>query len=221
MEDKRKAVLIGATGLVGKELLTLLLAEGHYKKVQVLARKPAVTTHPKLEWHTVNFDEPEAYTHLLDAHDAYCCLGTTMKNAGSKEAFYKVDFTYVVQFAEACQQRSVKNFFLVSSMGANADSFFFYNRVKGETEKRLQEMNFSTLQIFRPSMLLGKRDEVRLGEGIGKGFVQVFSPVIARRYRGIPGKTVAKAMLLKAKKPGSGVQVYLSDKIHDICQRGQ
>jgi len=150
------------------------------------------------------------------ADDVYCCLGTTIKKAGSKEAFYKVDHTYVVQLAQVTAGKGATQFLVVSSMGADAGAMFFYNKVKGEMERDVQQQGLNTVHIFRPSLLLGEREEVRTGEEVASKVMEPLSKLMIgplKKYKPIAGETVAKAMLYAATQNQYGVHIHPSDEI--------
>ncbi len=194
----KTALVIGATGLIGKHLTIKLLKSNFYEKVKVLVRKPLDINHPNLEQIIVDFDNLD--TSKIIADDVFCCLGTTMKKAGSKPAFYKVDFTYPLEVAKAALSNGAKQYLIVTAMGADEKSMIFYNRVKGEIEKALSDLHYPTLLIFRPSMLIGERDETRLGEKIGEILMNSLSFLIPEKYKAIEGEKVANAMLTLAQK---------------------
>jgi uncharacterized protein YbjT (DUF2867 family) len=147
---RKTALLAGATGLIGSHLLPLLLASERYSKVIVLGRRPLTQVHPKLVQVVTNLNQLEARRLQLIADDVYCCLGTTMQQAGSKEAFYQVDFQYVVQLAALASSNFAAQFMVVSSLGADAESRVYYNRVKGEMEAAVRQASFRAIHIFRP-----------------------------------------------------------------------
>lgn len=212
----KTALLAGATGLIGSQLLLLLLASERYAKVIVVGRKAVPTIHPKLVQVVTELDQLDEIRLKLIADDVYCCLGTTMKQAGSKEAFFKVDFLYVVQLAALTASNFAAQFMVVSSMGADADSAIYYNRVKGEMEAAVRQTPFRAIHIFRPSLLLGERAQPRLGERLGAVALQLVSPLLRGpllKYRPVAGATVAAAMLHAAEDDGRGVRVHLSDEL--------
>ncbi|NME72625.1 oxidoreductase [Flammeovirga aprica] len=210
----RIALVVGSTGLIGQHLLEKLSKNSNYSQIIALTRKPLNTQHSKVKEIIVDFEQLDAVKIDNTIDDAFCCLGTTMRKAGSKEAFYKVDFTYCVNFGKLALQNGAKNFQIISSMGASASSPFYYNKVKGQTEDELANMNFSTLNIFRPSLLLGERTEKRIGEDLGKVLNQIFAPLIPKKYKGIEGKKVADFMMKKAlESDQSGTRVFTSDKM--------
>ena len=208
----KTALISGATGLVGSFLVKMLLNDGYYDKVKILVRKPVDLNHPALEQIIYDYENPDF--EKLKADDVYCCLGTTIKKAGSKEAFIKVDFDYPLQIAQATQKAGAQNFSIVTAIGSNSKSKIFYNRVKGEVEEKLQEIPFRSLQIHRPSMLLGPRKEFRTGEEIGKVFVRALWFLFPKRYRGIHASQVAGCIIYTMKEAPSGLNIIESEKMH-------
>jgi uncharacterized protein YbjT (DUF2867 family) len=169
----------------------------------------------------VNFDRLSDSASLLKADDVFCCLGTTIKKAGSQEAFRRVDFTFAYEAAQLAANNGAAQFLLVSALGANANSSVFYNRVKGETEDAIAALPFVSVSIFRPSLLLGERAEFRLGERIAEPVMKALSFLLIgslRKYRAIEARTVAAAMIEVAKAQPKGVNVYESDRIQEVGQ---
>lgn len=216
----QNALIAGATGLVGKHLLFVLLNSNEYHKVYVLTRRPLEKRHPKLEEVLMDFDRLSEQ-QLPAVDDVFCCLGTTMKKAGSKEAFRKVDFLYPYTLAQNALEQGAKQYMLVSAMGANRRSFFFYKRVKGEVEEGISKLSgYKTIGIFRPSLLLGEREEKRTGEAVAKKLMRFIKPLMVgplRKYRGIHARTVANGMLKVAQQPSRGVQLYESEEIKPLA----
>lgn len=209
----KTALLAGATGLIGSQLLPMLLASERYSKVIVVGRRAVPTVHPKLTQVVIELDRLEDVRLQLIADDVYCCLGTTMRQAGSKEAFFKVDFLYVVNLAAITAANFAAQFLVVSSMGADADSLIYYSRVKGEMEAAVQQAPFRAIHIFRPSLLLGERTQPRLGERVGAAVLRVLQPLLRgplQKYRPVTGAAVAAAMLRAAEDDGGGVRVHES-----------
>ncbi|MCB2409636.1 NAD-dependent epimerase/dehydratase family protein [Hymenobacter lucidus] len=216
MKLQKTALIAGASGLIGSQLLPLLLASDRYAKVITVGRRPVPIMHPKLEQRVLNLDQLEQHRMSLIADDVFCCLGTTMRQAGSKEAFYKVDYLYVVKLAALTAANFAAQFMVVSSMGADAGSRFYYNHVKGEMEQAIRQTPFRAIHIFRPSLLLGDRAEKRTGEQFGAVLLRVLNPVLVgplRKYRAVAAATVARAMLRAAEDDGGGILVHLSDEI--------
>ncbi len=209
----KKALVIGSTGLVGNELIQLLLADGGYA-VTALVRKPIPINHNQLQQVVFDFEKPDK--SVVFADEIYCCLGTTIKVAGSKPAFYKVDFEYVLSIAQIAHANGASKFALVSSMGANKDSTIFYNKTKGAIEVAITEVGYRSLYILRPSVLLGDRKEFRLGEKIGKVLMSAISFALPKKYRPIEARQVAKAMIACMSSDKSGVHILESDAIADL-----
>ena len=215
----RTALLLGASGLIGGHCLDLLLHDEAYDQVIVLVRKSLPKNHPKLTQYEVNFDRLSEQANLLKANDVFCCLGTTIKKAGSQEAFRKVDFTYALEAAKLTAHNGASQFLLVSSLGADAKSSVFYSRVKGEIEAAISALNFLSVSIFRPSLLLGERAEFRLAERLAEPLAKAFSFFLIGslcKYRAIEARTVAAAMIEIANAKTQGVNVYESDRIQKI-----
>ncbi|MBB3838181.1 uncharacterized protein YbjT (DUF2867 family) [Runella defluvii] len=212
--EKRTALVVGGSGLVGKEVISELIASEKYTEVVTLTRKPLDFTHPKLLSIIFNFDHPDA--SVVCGDDIFCCLGTTMKKAGSKEAFYRVDYTYPIEIAQLGHQNGAKRFAIVTAMGADSGSMFYYNRVKGDVEATLKKIGFDALLIFRPSLLVGNRGETRLGEQIGEGLSKILRPLIPIKYRSIEARKVAKAMVTITASNVKGTLVYESDVMQEF-----
>ncbi|USK68899.1 oxidoreductase [Peribacillus asahii] len=214
--EKRKALIVGATGLVGNELLRILLQSNTYENVKALVRKPISIKHPKLTQRLVDFNALEKYEEEFAVYDVFCCLGTTIKKAGSQEAFKKVDFEYPLKAAKLAKKKGANQFLIISAMGANSQSRIFYNRVKGVIEEALKQVQLPSLHIFRPSLLLGKRNEFRLGERFAEMVSPIFLPLLIgklRKYKPIQAKDVAQAMYQIAKQNRKGEFVYESNQI--------
>lgn len=208
----RKAIVAGATGLVGRELVHLLLHDPEYEEVMILVRKPVDILHPKLQTEVIDFDRlKEADIDMVGA-DVYCTLGTTIKKAGTQEAFRKVDYAYPLVLGQLAKTGDAKRFMIVTATGANASSRIFYSRVKGETEEALKELELRELHIFRPSLLLGDRDEFRTGERLMGFFAPLFKGPL-RAYGPVQAQSVAAAMIRAAKEGLPGVHVHESRDI--------
>lgn len=213
---KKTALLAGATGLVGSALLPLLLASDRYAKVIVVGRHPVAMEHPKLVQVVTELDQLEHERLRLIADDVYCCLGTTIRQAGSQEAFYKVDFLYVVRLAALTAANFAAQFLVVSALGADINSRFYYSRVKGEMEEAVRQTPFRAIHIFRPSLLLGERAKPRLGERLGAVVLALARPLLRggwRKYRPVTATTVAQAMLRAAADDGGGVRIHSSETL--------
>ncbi len=207
----KTAVIIGSSGLIGKELTKLLLEDERYTKINALVRKPLEINHEKLVQIRYDFDWPEG--EHVHGEDFFCCLGTTIKKAGSQSAFRKVDYNYIIQTAETALSNGVSKMALVSSIGASTESKVFYSKVKGETEEALGALNFESLHIMRPSLLLGDRPDLRMAEIIGAFVSTAFSFAIPDKYKAIEAKDVAKAMIQEINSDKKGINILESDEI--------
>ena len=205
--------------MVGSLLLDKLLKDDTYDKVKVLSRKQ-LSPHDKLELILVNnFDKLEEFEHKLSADDVFCCLGTTMAKAKSKEAFRKVDHDYPLLLADLSLKNGARQFIIVSAMGANKNSSIYYNKVKGEVEQALLDKPFRELHILKPSLLLGPRDEKRTGEDAAKKIYKVINFAFVgpfKKYKGIQADQVAKAMLHYAKNPIPGKHLHENEELLEI-----
>lgn len=215
----RTALIIGASGLIGSYCLQALLRDNVYSLVKTLVRREMNTQHDKLLQHVVDFENLTNYKDLIQADDIFCCLGTTIKKAGSQEQFKQVDFRYPLEVAKIAKENSAQQYLIVTALGADPDSNIFYNKVKGEVEKALSALQYDTLQVFQPSLLLGDRDEKRIGESIGQSLFSAFSFAFVgplRKYKGIEGEVVAQVMVHQAKKGLQGEFVIESKEIQEI-----
>jgi uncharacterized protein YbjT (DUF2867 family) len=215
MAKRRRALLVGATGLVGSCLLQRLLDETTYSSVTVWARRPLALRGPGLKVETFDFERLAA--HKVEAEHVFCCLGTTMKQARSEQAFRRVDYDYPLALAKAAAQGGATRLLVVSALGANPESRIFYNRVKGEMEAAVAAAGVPRTIFFRPSLLTGHRDEVRIGERVGYVAGLVLGSLLGK-YRPIPADTVAAAMVnaaLGSVPPG----VVESEQIFKLAQK--
>lgn len=208
-----KALIIGATGATGKDLVTQLLADDTYSEVHCFVRKPMSITHPKLHAHVVNFETPEAWADLLHGDVAFSCLGTTLAMAGSKEAQWRVDYDYQYAFAQQCKANGVPTFVLVSAAGATAQSKLFYNRMKGQLEDAMKALEFTRLLIFQPSVLVRKGSD-RKGEQFGLKMIVLLNKIgLFKRYRPMPTNVLAQRMRCEVATATEGVHTFILDEI--------
>ena len=209
----KTALLLGASGLTGGLLLQQLLQDDYYKKVIVYTRKSLNIQHQKLQEMIIDFDTIDT---AVEANDIFCCLGTTIKKAGSKTAFEKVDFDYPLKIAQLQKNAGSEKFLVITAMGASANSSIFYSMVKGKLEKQLQLLQFSSLYIFRPSLIIGNRKEKRIGERIALILSTIINPLLMgslAKYKSVTAVAIAKAMIFSAKKNKPENQIILSDEI--------
>jgi uncharacterized protein YbjT (DUF2867 family) len=214
-ETPLAALLVGATGLVGRECLRLLLADNHFGRIVVVARRPLSpdVRSPKLEIHVVDFDHLNEYGELFTVDAIICTLGTTIRQAGSRTRFRTVDYEYPLAFARLGRRHGCAHFLVVSALGANARSRIFYNRVKGELEDALRGIGYPRLTIVRPSLLLGPRAQARLGEEVAKRVSRWLGPLMPRAFKPVEARAVASVLVREAKEHGSAVTVIESGEI--------
>jgi len=210
--EKKQAAVAGATGLTGNYLCQLLGKSDAYATVWALVRQ-ATDLPEGLSPLLVDWEHIEATPLNAPLDEAFCCLGTTMKKAGSKEAFRSVDYDYVLAFARWAHTHGCRRFFVVTAMGANKHSVFFYNRVKGAVEEALAQIGFESLYLFRPSLLLGQRRESRPVEQISARLSVFFRPLIPPAYRPVEAERVAWAMYRCAQNPQKGKFIIENDQI--------
>jgi uncharacterized protein YbjT (DUF2867 family) len=211
------ALIAGATGLVGSSLLDLLLNGTEYSHVISIQRSASTMKHPKLSIIQTNFDAMDAVA-LPQVDDVYCCLGTTIKKAGSKEVFKKIDYAYPIALAKLGARYGAKHFIVITALGASSTSLFFYNKVKGELQETLaKNQTIPQISIIQPSLLLGNRSENRIGEGVGITFATVLNKFF-RLGIGIQAKDVAKAMyVIGTQFNKNGLTCYHSTELKEIA----
>jgi len=210
------AIIIGATGLVGNALLKLLLEDPQFSEVKVFTRRSVEIEHPKLDEHLIDFDQIKSIREAIKGDVLFSCLGTTMRKAGSKDAQYKIDYTYQYEFAKYAKQNGVPAYVLVSSASADSKSMFFYTRMKGELEDAVKALSFDKIRILQPSVLAGDRQEERLGERIGGTVINTLAKFLPflRKYRSITGTEVASAMIAYYKD--NRVETQATFKLDDL-----
>jgi uncharacterized protein YbjT (DUF2867 family) len=212
------AVVAGVTGLIGQQVLEELLKDESFVKVKLIVRRPIEITHPKVEVQVVNFeDERDVASKMGSGQIIFCCVGTTRKKVkGDKTAYRKVDYDIPMSLARIGSQNGFSQYVMVSAVGANAFSGNFYLQLKGSVEEDIMYFPYKTIHIFRPSMLLGKREEFRLGETIAKPVSQAVSFLLMgtlSKYKPIYANSVARAMIAATKKQKNGVEVYEYDEM--------
>ena len=211
-----KALLIGATGATGRDLLKKLLNDTSFDEVAVFVRKPIAVTNDKLKVHVVDFDRPEEWSHLVKGDVAFSCLGTTLKAAGSKEAQRKVDYDYQYNFARTAKENNVAHFILVSSFGANSKSDFFYSQIKGELEDAVKKLTFKKTTIFNPGMLQRKNTD-RPGEVVAQKVLQFINMLgLFKKHKPLSTEVLAQAMMNAAKNQTNSYDIVKLNAIHEL-----
>ncbi|MFZ4928703.1 NAD(P)H-binding protein [Chryseobacterium sp. Mn2064] len=208
-----KALVIGATGATGKDLVNQLLQDQDFEEVNIFVRKPVDIQNERLKVHIVNFEKPEEWKGMVKGDVAFSCLGTTLKDAGSKEAQKKVDFDYQYEFAKAAKENDVEDYILVSAYGANPQSKIFYSKMKGELEEAVKKLHFNKITIFKPGMLERKNSE-RTGEVLGSRIIRFANKLgLLESQKPLPTDILAKAMIKSSKIKSNG---YSSIKLGNI-----
>lgn len=214
------AVVFGATGLVGKELVELLAEDKHYKEIIVFNRRSQIYASPKITQIIATLDEIDHFTDKIKGNDLFCCLGTTIKKAGSRENFEFVDYVVPVKLARIASINGFNSFIAISSLGAERITKNFYLNTKGKMEKGIQQFDINNTVVMRPSILLGPRKEFRLGESIGKFIMKAITLLLVGKlkpYRPVSAKTVALAMI-KAANYRNNKFHYDSEEIHLLAR---
>lgn len=215
----KSVLLLGATGLVGGECLKRLAADPAFGNVVALTRRPlAAPLSPKVENRLVDFHEPSTFEPYLKVDAVVCALGTTIKKAGSQAAFRNVDYAYPLAFARAARASGASHFLLVTSMGADPHSRTFYLRVKGEVEDAISSLAYPSLSIFRPSLLLGPREEFRFGEFIGQKLLGAARAAFPRPVRPVTAACIAEAMVHSLCFPPAGREIVTNAGILSLCE---
>ena len=211
------ALLIGATGATGNDLLASLLKDPSFHQVEVFVRRNLNVIHEKLKVHIINFDKPEEWKHLVKGHVLFSCLGTTLKTAGSKQAQWKIDYDYQYQFAKAAKENNVPCYVLVSSVSASPDSTIFYLKMKGQLEVAVKALNFPSLHIFNPPVLIRKNSN-RFAEVAGWKLIKLLNKIgLLRSQKPLETETLAQAMLNAAKRNISGATYYKNQDIRQMA----
>jgi uncharacterized protein YbjT (DUF2867 family) len=211
-----KAIIAGASGLIGSKLLYLLLDEPGYDEVLALVRTELPVKHKKLVQLIIDFDTLDEYSSSINDHAIFCCLGSTRKKTPDLAVYRKIDHDYPLKLAQLAKQNGVDQYHLVSALGDNSKSSNFYTKMKGETEEAIKHVGLKYLHIYEPSVLTGDRQEYRSGERFLISVMTLLNPLLIgglKKYRSIPAETVAKAMYNQSLKKDEGVFTYSSDKI--------
>jgi uncharacterized protein YbjT (DUF2867 family) len=215
----KKAIIIGASGLIGSKLLNILLVKDGYDEVLSISRKKLKIVGAKLTQRVIDFDYLYDYQEFITGHALFCCLGSTKTKTPDLAEYRKIDHDYPVELAEIALKNGVGQYHLVSSIGADASSSNFYSKMKGETEADIKAVGLQSVHIYQPSILTGHRKAPRIMEHIAIGFMTLISPLLLgfKKYRPIAAQSVALAMYNQSLKNKTGVFTYTSDKIKNLA----
>lgn len=214
-----KAVVFGASGLIGSKLLPMLLQNAQYAEVLAVSRKELPVQHTKLSQAIINLDDLEQYASLINGHAVFCCLGTTQSQTPNKNVYYKIDHDYPVTIGKLAAENGVDHFHFISAIGANKGSSNFYLITKGKTDYDLKQIALKSLHIYQPSFLKGRSDGSRPSEIFINGLLNLVNPLLIgglKKYRSIKAETVAQAMLNQSLNNKTGVFTYTTDKIKEL-----
>ncbi|MGZ5286434.1 MAG: NAD(P)H-binding protein [Flavisolibacter sp.] len=215
--EHRTAIIIGATGLVGTALVKQLLEDDRFDKLKIIGRRSINIRNNKVEEHLVDFDQPQTWKHLVQGDILFSTLGTTLKQAGSKEKQYKVDYTYQFETAKAAAENHVPVYVLVSAAMSDPDARIFYSRIKGELERDIKQLSFRHIHILQPGILSGNRKEQRTGEKMSISIIRFLNHLgIARKQKPIDVAIVAKAMIQAGFKNES-LKTYTLLEVFDLA----
>jgi uncharacterized protein YbjT (DUF2867 family) len=214
-----RAIVIGSTGLVGKQLVGQLLADARFERVVSIVRRPSGRTHARLEEHVIDFRAPDAWADRVEGDVLFSTLGTTLKQAGSKEAQYEVDYTFQFNTAQAAAKNGVKEYVLVSADRASPSSMVFYSRIKGELERDTGKLGFTCMTVVRPGLLAGEREQPRAVEGMAEGVLNVIGALPGLgNLKPIQGAEVAKAMIAAWSKHTPGTTILHNQELFALAR---
>ena len=214
----KTALIFGSSGLIGNQLLELLVNNDKYSKIKLFVRSEISNSNSKIEIIKTDFNNLENHKDSIIGDDCFFCIGTTRKNTPNKNEYIKIEYDLPVKVAKIARENLIKSFTYVSSLGANENASSLYLKNKGQTEEELKKLNFSKLSIMRPSILLGNRKENRIGEKIGIFLMKSLSPLFLgkmKKYKPIKVENVAKAMINVVEKNYQKT-IFESDKIMEI-----
>ena len=220
--SNKHAIVFGANGLVGNEIVKNLVEDERYEKVTLLNRRNVEIEHEKITFEFMDFRDIHKSWDMIKCDDLFYCIGTTMNQARKKNEFFKVEHDYCINIAKIANHNKVKQFFYTSSKGANSKSIFFYNKTKGQIEEDLIKVGFPALHIFRPSVLLGKRTEFRFFESLAKGFLRTFNFLMLgflKEIKAMPATLLAKMMIATAIENKKGTHIYTNRMIHEYFKK--
>jgi len=220
-EINRKAILAGASGAIGSSLLQYLLNDNNYKEILVLVRRKLSIEHPKLTQLVVDFSRLSEYSAEINGNAVFCCLGTTKSQTPDEHEYRLIDYQYPLDIAWMAHTNGAESYHLVSAMGADKTSSFFYNRTKGEVESDLKAVPFKSIHIYRPSLLDSKRSQIRFGESVLNTLMHLINPLLIgkwKKYRSIKADAVAKVMLAQSLNHQKGIFIHPSDHIQALSE---
>lgn len=215
---KKSAILLGASGGVGSELIKLLLADDRYEKVKLFSRSKSDISHENIEDYVIDLFELEKYKDVFTADEVYCCIGTTKAKTPDKETYKKIDFGIPAAAAKLAKENGISTFLVISAIGADADSSIFYNRIKGEMQDAVLDEGIAKTHILQPSLIVAHRKDNRVMEKIAEGFMWLLNPLLvgnAAKYKSIKAETIARA-LIKLANNGYRAVIVTSDKIRAL-----
>ena len=214
---KLTANVIGATGLVGKQLVQQLLNDERFEKVRIFVRRETGLKHPRLEQLIVDFGKTETWEKQLIGDVLFSALGTTLKQAGSKEKQWEIDFTFNLSFAQKAKENGIENYVLVSSVGANSKSSIFYTKMKGELDEAVAKIGFKHLVILRPASLTGPRENRRMAEEISVPVLNILTRFIMKNYRPVSDEIVAKAMINGTVRKADDQRIWEGGEVFNLA----
>ncbi|MDO6491198.1 MAG: NAD-dependent epimerase/dehydratase family protein [Cellulophaga sp.] len=219
MKTKEKtAIVLGATGVTGSALVSLLTHHNAYAKIKLFSRSISGFTHPKIDEYIVDLQDLEKHKSSFTADEVYCCIGTTKAKTPNKETYKNIDYGIPLQAAKLCKENGIGTYMVISALGANASSSVFYNKIKGQMENDVIALQIPKTHILQPSLIAGKREEKRMGEWLAKQFFKVFQFLLIgslKKYRPIHPETIAKAMVWLGNNEESTIKIQ-SDKIKEL-----
>ncbi|MDV6169590.1 NAD(P)H-binding protein [Flavobacterium sp. DG1-102-2] len=217
----KSAILLGASGAVGSEVLKLLLADTRYDTIKLFSRSKSDVSNPKLEEHVIDLFRLSDYKAVFTADEVYCCIGTTKAQTPDKDTYYKIDYGIPVVAAQLAKENGIKTYIVISAIGADAESGIFYNRTKGEMQDAVLNENLPKTHILQPSLIVAKRKDKRIMEKAAQGFMWLLNPLLfgnAAKYKSISADSIAKAMLWLANNSYQNT-IVSSDKIKEISRK--
>lgn len=212
----KKAIIAGASGLIGSNLLQVLLDSEAYAEVLILVRKPLAVHHQKLKQIVLNFDDLDKHATGISGHALFCCLGTTRSQTPDKTEYRKIDHDYPVKLAQLAHKNNVKQCHLISCIGADSKSSNGYLKLKGETEDDVKAVGLPALHIYQPSMLIGRKTKLRWDESLINGLMAAVNPLLVgglKKYRSIPAIDIARAMLIQSIDNETGIMIHQYEDI--------